>query len=74
MADRAIQKVYMNGTSLVVSIPRWMIHRLQLKPGDHVLVVDDDHGSMVVTPWINRDDAPGKGPGRIPPDPPEVVR
>jgi antitoxin component of MazEF toxin-antitoxin module len=74
VADRAIQKVYLNGTSLVVAIPRWLLHRLQLRPGDFVQVRDDDHGSMIVTPWINRENAPGKGPGRLAPEAPEVPR
>lgn len=72
--DRAIQKVYLNGSSVVVAIPRWMLHYLQLRPGDFVEVRHDESGAMVVRPWVNRENAPGKGPGRIAAEAPEVNR
>jgi AbrB family looped-hinge helix DNA binding protein len=71
---KAIQKIVLNGNSAQITIPRPILFKLNLRPGELVEVSENDDGIMRVRPFIARDDISTKSPGVISPPAPVVPR
>lgn len=70
---RSIQKVVLNGNSAQVTIVRWMLPELGLRPGDPIECWVED-GVFHLRSWKNRETAPGQHPVTIDTDSPLVLR
>ena len=54
-----LQKVYKNGTSIAVTIPKQLAHELNIRDGSEV-VVDKKNGAMIVRPQNKRKQTKGQ--------------
>lgn len=71
---RWIQKIVMNGQSAQVTIPRALMFRLNVRPGEFVEVThEDDADHYRVRIWSLRENAQSHSPGLVP-DRPEKLR
>lgn len=61
-----VHKVVVNGDSAMVTIPRALMFRMALRPGEFLeLTHDDDAQTFTVRPWGLRENATTKSPGLI---------
>ncbi len=69
-----IQKITINGSSAIVTVPRELLFRLKTRPGDFVeLEHKDDEDGYTVRLWKNREHGNHNRLGKIT-DPPEALR
>lgn len=69
-----IQKIVINGTSTVVTLPRELLFRLKARPGDFVeLEHEDDADGYRVRLWRNLENGSRSSPRKIT-ESPEIPR
>lgn len=74
LAMRWIQKIVVNGRSAQVTIPRGLLFRLDVRPGEFIeLTHNDNEDSFLVRVWRVRENAQLQSPGLIP-ERPEPLR
>lgn len=72
MAFKAVQKVVVNGSSAMVTIPRPLLFALGLRPGQFVELFDNEDGSMTIRPWRDATFSGRNSPGQIAAEAPVV--
>jgi antitoxin component of MazEF toxin-antitoxin module len=62
-----VHKICLNGDSASINLPRKLMFRLDLRPGEFVeLTHDDDSETFSVRPWGVRENGTRRSPGQIP--------
>lgn len=71
---RAIQKVYMQGNSAVITIPRALLYLLELAPGDWVNIEQIGDEKRVTLQRFSSENVSKRSPGVLPSAPATPVR
>lgn len=60
-----VQKIVLNGSSSQVTIPRALMHKLELRPGELLEVSETEDGGIFIRPFQVPETRGIRSPGRV---------